>query len=469
MPGKSRILVVGDESGTLDVLRGVLRREGYRVRTVTTADEALGLLRAEPFDLMLLDLGRDGAGGAHLLQPALREQARLPVVVLTPYAAVEPALEAVRGGLAFGYVCKPFRLGELLDIVRRALAAEHGAREESPPGPPPAATPEVHFGTLVGDHPLMHAVYRAIRKVAPGDSTVLILGESGTGKELVARAIHACSRRSGRPFVAINCAALPETLLESELFGHVKGAFTGATRHKEGLFVTADGGTLLLDEVGAIPVPMQQTLLRVLQEQEVRPVGGTRCIPVNVRIVAATNENLEDLIRQGRFREDLYYRLSVIPLELPPLRERRSDIPLLTWYFLRRLAEAGGPRLAVAPDVLAALGAHDWPGNVRELENVLSRAAALCDGDTLTLELLPQRLREAASARAANRTPDASAAPAPAGMTLRAFLREQERAYLRQALRQHGGNKEAAARALGISLATFYRKYDGASEGPRGC
>jgi transcriptional regulator with PAS, ATPase and Fis domain len=287
---------------------------------------------------------------------------------------------------------------------------------------------------------------------------VLVLGESGTGKELVARAIHVSSRRSNRPFVAINCATLPDALLESELFGHVKGSFTGATRDKEGLFQTADGGTLFLDEVGSIPPAMQLTLLRVLQEQEIRPVGGNHNLPVNVRILAATNENLETLISLGRFREDLFYRLSVIPMDLPPLRERVSDIPLLIRHFLACLEKAHGRRLTLQAEAAAALERYPWPGNVRELENIVSRAAALCDGDVITLESLPVKLQILAP------EPPAAAADAEeemhsTGVSLKAFLRDKERAYIRQVLEQHHGDKEVTARALGISLATLYRKY----------
>jgi DNA-binding NtrC family response regulator len=459
MSEKAKILVVDDEVSILEVLKGILRRQGYRVRTALCGEEALTLIRAEPFDLLISDIRMGGMDGLALLAEARREQAHLAVIMMTAYAAVETAVEAMRKG-AFDYVCKPFKVDELLVTVERALSYENALAENESLKETLASPAEVHFGTLIGDHPSMQSVYRTIRKIAQSDSTVLVLGESGTGKELVARAIHECSRRSARPFVAINCAALPDALLESELFGHVKGAFTGAMRDKEGLFKAADGGTLLLDEIGAIPMPMQQTLLRVLQEQEIRPVGGTQMLPVNVRIVAATNENLEALIGHGRFREDLYYRLSVIPLELPPLRARRSDIPLLAGHFLARLGAAGGRGLVLRPEVLAALSEYSWPGNVRELENVLSRAATLCEGEAITLDLLPAKLQSLAPAPSGTEAPETPSPAVAAGTTLRAFLREKERAYLKQALEQHGGSKEAAARALGISLATFYRKYD---------
>ena len=457
MSGKAKILVVDDEVSIVEVLKGILRRQGYRVKTAISGEEAIELLRNEPFDLLISDIRMGGMDGLVLLEQARQEQAHLAVIMMTAYAAVETAVEAMRKG-AFDYVCKPFKVDELLVTVERALSYETALAENESLKETIVSPAEVHFDTLVGDHPAMQAVYRMIRKIAPTDSTVLILGESGTGKELVARAIHVCSRRSTRPFVAINCAALPAALLESELFGHVRGSFTGATRDKEGLFQTADGGTLFLDEIGSIPPAMQLTLLRVLQEQEIRPVGGTRNIPVNVRILAATNENLETLISQGRFREDLFYRLSVIPMDLPPLRERVSDVPLLVNHFLAGLEEAHGRQLTLQPEAAAALERYPWPGNVRELENVISRAAALCEGEVIALDSLPAKLQGAA--------PEPTVEPAgagdetqSAGVTLKAFLRDKERAYIRQVLEQNHGDKEATARALGISLATFYRKY----------
>lgn len=455
---RAKVLVVDDEVSIVEVLKGIFRRQGYRVKTAGSGEEALELLASEPFDLMLSDIRMSPIGGIELLRRAKELQTHLAVIMMTAYAAVETAVEAMRMG-AFDYVCKPFKVDELLVTVERALSYEAVLEENELLKETIESPAEVHFGTLVGDHPLMQTVYRTIRKVAATDSTVLILGESGTGKELAARAIHDCSPRKSRPLVAINCAAMPETLLESELFGHVRGAFTGANRDKKGLFETADGGTLFLDEVGSIPMAMQSTLLRVLQEQKIRPVGGTRLIPVNVRIVAATNERLEDLIREGRFREDLYYRLSVIPIEMPALRDRPSDVPLLTRHILAGMARDEGVSYAVDAKVLASLEGYHWPGNVRELENVLKRAAALCDNATITVDVLPEPLR-----RLAPRSDDGDAgsatAPAPGtGVTLKAFLRDKERAYIKQVLEQHGGDKDAAAKALGVSLATLYRKY----------
>ena len=315
-----------------------------------------------------------------------------------------------------------------------------------------------HFKNLVGDSDKMQKVYEMIEKVAPTDSTVLILGDSGTGKELVAKAIHCNSQRADKPFVAINCAALPETLLESELFGYVKGAFTGANKFKKGLFESATGGTLFLDEVGSIPVNMQLTLLRVLQEHEIRPVGSTENIPVNVRIIGATNENLEDSIRSGRFREDLYYRLSVIPITLPALRERPADIPLLVEHFLDQINKQEKREVEISAGALRALQAYPWPGNVRELENTLRRAATLCDNNLITLESLSEKLQEAGAAVGEEDAGPAAAAGAR-NMSLKAYLRSKEREYIRHILSQCDNDKEKAAKSLGVSLATFYRKF----------
>ena len=458
MAVRPKILVVDDEVSIVEVLKGIFRRQGYRVKTALSGQEALELLATEPFDLMVSDIRMGAMNGLELLDRAKEHQEHLAVIMMTAYAAVETAVEAMRMG-AFDYVCKPFKVDELLVTVERALSYESALAENESLKETIESPAEVHFGALVGDHPLMQTVYRTVRKVAATDSTVLILGESGTGKELVARAIHDCSPRRQKTFVAVNCAALSASLLESELFGYVKGSFTGANRDKKGLFETADGGTLFLDEVGSIPTAMQLTLLRVLQEQEIRPVGGTRTIPVNVRIVAATNEHLEELIREGRFREDLFYRLSVIPIEMPALRERPSDVALLTNHFLASMGEAQGAHFNLAPGVIKALECHDWPGNVRELENVLSRAVALCDDHAITVEVVPLPLRKLAPVADIAGVQNSTAAALSSGVTLKAFLRDKERAYIKQMLDQHGGDKEETAKALGVSLATLYRKY----------
>ncbi len=455
MPGKAKILVVDDEVSIIEVLKALLRREGYGVKTACSAEEALGYLDKERFDLMISDIRMRPIDGLELLRRAREVQSHLAVIMMTAYAAVETAVDAMKRG-AFDYICKPFKVDELLLTVERALSYEHVLVENETLKE--TLRTKFHFKNLVGDSERMRRVYDVIEKVARADSTVLILGESGTGKELVAKALHASSLRADKSFVAINCAALPATLLESELFGYVKGAFTGANKFKKGLFESADGGTLFLDEVGSIPINMQLTLLRVLQEHEIRPVGSTENISVDVRIIAATNENLESKISAGEFREDLYYRLSVIPLELPPLRERLTDIPLLVNHFLERIFEQDARRITVSNAALRTLQGYAWPGNVRELENVIQRAAALCDEDTISVDNLPEKIRMAATSTA-QASQGGDVPQLGNGVSLKAFLKSKERDYIRQVLDKHNGDKEAAARALGISLATFYRKY----------
>ena len=457
MAGKARILVVDDEISIIEVLKALLRREGYSVKTASNAEDALAALSSDSFDLMISDIRMSPVDGLELLARAREMHAHLAVVMMTAYAAVETAVEAMKRG-AFDYICKPFKVDELLLTVERALSYETALVENETLKE--SLRTQFRFDNIVGDSQAMQHVYNLIEKVARTDSTVLIQGESGTGKELVAKALHGCSNRAEKPFVAINCAALPEALLESELFGYVKGAFTGANKFKRGLFESANGGTMLLDEVGAIPMSMQLTLLRVLQEQEIRPVGGTESISVDVRIVAATNESLEAAIREGRFREDLYYRLSVIPLDLPPLRERVEDIPLLVHHFLDRFNEGENRKVAIDPSVIGMLKCCSWPGNVRELENVIRRTATLCDDDKVTAADLPDKVQQEAAGRM--RPGDESVDSEPesfSGTSLKAYLRNREREYIQHVLDTCDGDKEVAAASLGISLATFYRKY----------
>jgi len=459
MSGKARILVVDDESSIVEVLKSLLGRAGYEVNVAGDGEQALRLIEAEKFDLMVSDVRMQPMDGITLLRKARELQEHLAIIMITAYATVETAVEAMKNG-AFDYVCKPFKIDELMLTVQRALSYEHALQENQTLKENINAGS--HFQHIIGEHPTMKKVYAMIEKVARTDSTILIRGESGTGKELVARALHEFSRRKAKPFVGINCAALPATLLESELFGYVKGAFTGANKVKMGLFEAAEGGTLLLDEVGSIPVDMQLKLLRVLEEREVRPVGSTKPVAVDVRIVAATNEPLEKKIAANEFREDLYYRLSVIPIELPPLRDRVSDIPLLTRFFLTKLNERENRQVEIETGALQALAAHDWPGNVRELENTINRALALCENDRITIADLPSVVVDAANRRNSENT-DMVGPAKFRGASLRAFLRSKEKDYITYVLDECGGDKEKAAKALGISLATFYRKYGEAS------
>lgn len=449
---KARILIGEDDPNLLDVLKSLFRSLGHRVKSAPAGDGLAAALAEERPDILICDC-RDWRG--------LPPDGRPHTIVTAAYDELQEGAAAVRDG-ADAMLTRPVRAQSAIDAVNAILPLLR--REPESPATAAAAEPaepepERHFGTLVGEHPAMLQLYDTIAKVAATGMSVLIRGESGVGKELVAHAIHAASPRAARPFVAINCAAVPATLLESELFGHVKGAFTGALRAKEGLFAAADGGTVFLDEIGSIPVPMQLTLLRVLQDHTIRPVGATAARAVDVRVVAATNENLERRIREGLFREDLFFRLAAFPLTVPPLRERASDIPSLARLFLRQAAERQGVALAFAPEALALLGRHAWPGNVRELQNVIARAAAVAhDGDRIAPGdlLLPDADADDAPAD------DGLPAPPPvtAALTLKAYLRHCERAYIQRVLGDCGGDKERAAKALGISIGTLYRKLE---------
>ncbi len=454
----AKILIVDDELSIIDVLKALLVRQGHQVMACSSSREAQRVLRDQVFDLMITDVRMPEVDGIELLSQARDIQSHLAVIVMTAYAGVDNAVEAMKRG-AFDYVTKPFKFDELMLTVQRALSYEQ-AMAEIEVFRSTFDTP-CHFGCLVGDSEPMLRVYRLIEKIARTNSTVLVLGESGTGKELVARALHTASLRHERPFVTINCAAMPETLLESELFGYVRGAFTGANANKKGLFEAADGGTILLDEIGAVPVSMQMKLLRVLQEREIRRVGGTDQIHVDVRVVAATNESLEAKVADGTFREDLFYRLAVIPIHVPPLRERKNDIPALVQRFLAQYIEENRREIEISAAAMNALCAHSWPGNVRELENFIRRIATLCDNDRIEMADLAPLM--AGDGLAASRRPSVAAPPtSPAGDTpsLKAYLREVESVYLRETIARCAGDKAAAARTLGISLATLYRKLD---------
>ena len=389
-----KILIVDDELTIIEVLKKLLVKSGYSVTPCLNGTHALDKLKEEVYDLMITDVRLPGIDGITLLQQATDLQSHMAVIVMTAYSEVEPAIAAMKNG-AFDYVVKPFNFDELLLTVRRALNYEMALAENEVLKS--TLTANYHFNILVGDSEPMLSVYRLIEKVAKTNSTVLILGASGTGKELVAKALHSSSPRHSGPFITVNCAAMPESLLESELFGYVKGAFTGANANKKGLFETAHCGTIFLDEISAIPLSMQVKMLRVLQEKEIRRVGGTENIPVDIRVVAASNENLEEKIARGEFRDDLYYRLSVIPIEIPLLRDRLEDIPLLVSHFLEQYEKENKQPAAISQDALQALFLYHWPGNVRELENVLKRAATLCENNNIMLSDLPPAILSAAA------------------------------------------------------------------------
>ena len=454
---KAKILIADADRNLSEVLKGMLRRFEHRVKTCDALADALALISQEQWDLIICDIKfwNQSSADSNILSIAVAKH--IPFAALVSYDSQSLGNEAITAG-AFAMLVKPCRADELRAVIDKALELRESVGASQSFGVAvDSRDAEKHLGYFIGEHPVMQSLYAQIAKIAATDMTVLVRGESGTGKELVAKAIHEQSTRAGRPFVAINCASLSEQLLESELFGHVKGAFTGAIRSKEGLFETASGGTLFLDEIGSVSNGMQQALLRVLEDHKVRPVGGTEYVSVNTRVIAATNENLEERIEDGRFRLDLFHRLSVLPIVLPPLRERREDISLLADSFLKR----HGCHAVIAPQTLRLLEAFPWPGNVRQLENIMLRIAALLPEGTevITADLLPRELLEAGPKEQPSQP--ITEVPEPEEiMTLKAYLRQCERKYIRKVLDSKNGDKEAAAKALGISVATFYRKYD---------
>lgn len=440
MPG---ILIVDDDPSFRESLAETLAGAGWAVHEATDPTAARRLLARHQPDLVILDLRLGADDGMNLLRhwKEDEETRSIPVIVLTGYASSQNTIEAMQLG-AFEHLTKPVTRETLLDTVRRALrvrASEHGA-EPSPPPPPPASEP------LVGACPPMREVQKLIGRVAPHDATVLITGETGTGKEMVARAIHRFSPRAARPMVAVNCAAIPRELLESELFGHVKGAFTGAVQTRAGKFVEAHGGALFLDEIGDMPLPMQAKLLRVLQEKTIQPVGSDSPRRVDVRVIAATHRDLPERVAAGAFRQDLFYRLNVFRIHLPPLRERGEDIILLAHALLQRLP--GGSQKSLHPGAQRVLRAHSWPGNVRELHNVLQLACVMAEGNLIRAEHI--RI-EAPAGPALDTLP-----PAWSRLTLDEAVRQLETLMVREALRASGGNKSEAATRLGIHRQRLY-------------
>ena len=450
----SRILLVDDEPSILSVLSTLLRAEGHEVVPILGGEKAQDTLKSDNFDLMISDIRMSPVDGMQLLKIARKEKPSMSVIMITAYGSVETAVEAMKDG-AFDYVTKPFKVDELLITVQRALEYHNALAENV--NLKKQLEFRYRFENIIAESPSMRNVCEMIERVGPTDTTVLILGESGTGKELVARAIHSHSRRANRRFLPINCAAMPEPLLESEMFGHVKGAFTGASANKEGLFEAANNGTIFLDEIGAMPLSIQSKLLRVLQEKELRKVGGTETIPVDVRVLAATNDRLERLIEEGRFREDLYYRLSVIPIEIAPLRERVEDILPLIYHVMRQEVGPDKDLLTIDPDAQVVLEQYQWPGNVRELENAVRHAITFAKEEKITRDILPAKIVNAVDTGAVNLGAGIRA-EVYRGKSLKAFLRAKEKEYLSQVLNVMDGDKEKAAKALKISLATLYRK-----------
>jgi DNA-binding NtrC family response regulator len=438
------ILVAEDEELMRAIVSRLLQDAGYRVATADSAETALEVFASSDVTVTLTDIRMSGMDGLALLDHIKNVDDEALVIVMTAYSSVDSAIAALRKG-AYDYITKPFVNEDLLQSVKNAIRQRELFSENR------ALRRELDrrysFSEIIGTSEALQAVFRLVEKVASTNTTILIEGESGTGKELVARALHHNSSRASRPFVAINCGALPESLLESELFGHTKGAFTGAVANKPGLFRTAEGGTVFLDEVGEISSAMQVRLLRALQEHEVVPVGASTPVAFDARIICATNRDLEKEVNEGRFREDLYYRLNVIEVHLPPLRERREDIPLLVRHFINRTArEQQREEKAIEAEVMSALINYAWPGNVRELQNAIERAFTL-SGESIDLDSLPRRVREAASP-VPMRDPDG----------LRPTLEEIERRHIFQTMAAVNQDKTRAANILGIDLSTLYRK-----------
>ncbi len=453
---KGRVLIVDDDRSMCEMLENALKRRGFQCMWRTSAEEALRLVPAHEFDVVVTDLNMQGTSGLELCQQVVANRPDVPVVVVTAFGSLETAVGAIRAG-AYDFVTKPFEMEDIALTLERAV--QHKDLREEVKRLRRAVTDSQKFNDMIGTSGSMEKVYDLISRVAETEATVLITGESGTGKELIARAVHNRSRRGAGPFVAINCAAMPESLLESELFGHVKGAFTDARTSRPGLFVKASGGTLFLDEIGEMPAGMQAKLLRVLQERTVRPVGGDTEVPFDARMIAATNRDLETEVAEKKFREDLFYRINVVRIHVPPLRSRASDVLLLAQHFIERFAaihRSGVKGLSSA--AAERLMAYSWPGNVRELQNCMERAVALARFETLGVDDLPEKLRDYKPSRVIVESED------PAELLP---MEEVERRYVLRVLQAVGGNKTLAAEVLGFDRRTLYRKLEryGQAEG----
>ncbi len=456
MRRNASILVIDDEEIMRDILGTLLEREGYSVRLAASGSEGLDLARSLPFDAVIVDVMMPGMDGMQVLDELKKQDDDLPVLMVTAYASMESAISAMKKG-AFDYITKPFKNDEVLVVLRNAverrrLVAENVALKQN-------LQSRYHkFSGIIGKSSRMKQVFDLIIQAAPSRSTILITGESGTGKELVARAIHSNSARSDRAFVTVNSGNLPPDLLESTLFGHVKGAFTGAVYPKKGLFDMADKGSIFFDEIGNVPIETQAKLLRVMQEREFMRLGGMETIKVDVRIIAATNVDLKHEMEEGRFREDLYYRLHVISIHLPALRERRDDIPLLVQHFLEKYGEENARKdIEVAPEALDLLMEYDWPGNVRELENVIERAVVLSTGSRIGTELIPEQVRKAPSFQLPHVVMPAE------GVSLKDVTVAYERQWIESALEAAGGVQKRAAELLHIKPTTLnemIKRYD---------
>ncbi len=457
MAGIDRVLIVDDEPVLRDVLSTLLEQHGYVTHSAASATEAIAVLGEEEVDLVLLDIMLPDTSGLEVLPKIKAIDPHIPVIMMTAYSSVESAIEAMRLG-AFHYVPKPFKHEEVLHIIRQALERRHLQAENLR-----LRSRLEGMGEIIGTSRAMQEVFELVRRAAPARSNILVVGESGTGKELVARAIHRLSPRTDKPFIPVHTSAIPADLLESTLFGHVKGAFTGAVASKRGLFEAAHEGTLFLDEVGTISPDTQTKLLRVIQEREFCRVGSVSPLSVDVRFISATNVNLWDEVQAGRFREDLFYRLNVISIELPPLRERREDVPILATHFLRTYAEENNRTVeGFDTDAMDAIVSYAWPGNVRELENVVERAVVLCRSTTIGMDLLPPPLRDTSS------SPRLVEEVGRDGIDFKAAVADYQRRLIRAALEEADGVQRQAARLLSISPTTLnemIRRLDVGHEG----
>jgi DNA-binding NtrC family response regulator len=443
MNSLERILVVDDEEQMRDLLAKVLERKGYQVSVCGDGTEALALLEMEPADLVVTDVRMPGLNGIEALRAIKELNPDIVVIIMTAFGSIDQAVQAVKDG-AYDYINKPFKIEEMLLTIEKALD-ERRLRHEVSTLRQELRT-RYHFESLIGKSRAMQEVFSLIEQVAGSRSTVMIYGKSGTGKELVAKAVHYNSPRSTKAFIAVNCAAIPAELLESELFGHEKGAFTGAIATKVGKFELATGGTLFLDEVGSMRLDLQAKILRALQEREVERVGGTRTIKIDVRVIAATNRDLKKAVEEGVFREDLYYRLNVVPITLPDLKDRQEDIPLLANHFVQKFAQESNPNIReVAKEAMAILMSHSWPGNVRELENVIERAVTLGRGPAIQPGDLPPHLVGVTN-------------PLERAQAKESTLEDLERDYIAMILRRTKGHQIRAASILGIDRRTLYRK-----------
>lgn len=454
---KEKILVVDDEESHRTMLKAVLSSEGYQISEADDGKTAIEAVETEFYDLILMDVRMTELDGIEAMQEIKKISPAIPIIIMTAYASVKTAVDALKSG-AYDYLTKPLDIEELKILVHKAL--DHYRLREENIVLRERLADRFDFSRIIGKSKPMKDLFETLAMIAPSDATVLLYGESGTGKEIVANALHENSPRARKPFIKVSCAALPETLLESELFGHERGAFTGAIGRKEGRFQLANGGTIFLDEVSEMSPTTQVKLLRVLQEREFEPLGSTKTIRVDIRIIAATNKNLEEEVKEGNFREDLFYRLNVVPIELPPLRRRKEDVPLLAKHFLNIYCEkTETPIKGFLPKTMDLMIRYDWPGNIRELENAIERAVLLCRGKYISPQDLPHPVQGADGE-------DLSRVAVPSGMT----LKEVEREVILQALEGAEGNRTQTARILGISRKTLQNKLKeyGIQEGDKG-